>query len=48
MDFMYKRESKQIPNYNIYKNIFDYIDIKIWFFFDINEWNNIFGKVSGK
>ena len=45
---MYKRESKQIPNYTILKSTFDFIDMKKNGFIDINEWNNTFGNVSGK
>ena len=45
---LYTKENKQIPNYVIFKNCFDYIDLRKDGVIDLVEWCNAFSKVNGK
>ena len=45
---MYKREDRQMPNFALLKNTFDYIDLRKDGYIDMNEWTNSFGRNVGK
>ena len=45
---LYTKENKQIPNFVILKNCYDYIDLRKDGILDIVEWCNVFSKVSGQ
>ena len=44
---IYKRESKQCPNYPMMKYVYDFIDIRKDGIIDINEWNKVFAITEG-
>ena len=44
---MYQREGRQLPNYNLMKYIYDYIDIRKDGVIDLNEWNKVFAQSEG-
>ena len=44
---LYLREKRPVPNYNIMKYIYDYIDIRKDGIIDLNEWNKIFAQSEG-
>jgi len=44
---LYLRENRPVPNYNIMKYIYDYIDIRKDGIIDLNEWNKIFAQSEG-
>ena len=45
---LYTKENKQIPNFAMIKNCFDYIDLRKDGLLDLVEWSNVFGNLSGK
>jgi Ca2+-binding EF-hand superfamily protein len=44
---LYLREKRPVPNYNIMKYVYDYIDIRKDGIIDLNEWNKIFAQSEG-
>ena len=44
---MYKREGRQLPNYNLMKYIYDFIDVRKDGVIDLNEWNKVFAQSEG-
>ena len=44
---LYSREQRPLPNYNIMKCIYDYIDVRKDGVIDLNEWNKVFAQSEG-
>ena len=44
---IYSREQRPVPNYNIMKYVYDYIDVRKDGVIDLNEWNKIFAQSEG-
>ena len=45
---LYKREEREIPNFALLKNTYDFIDLKKDGLIDMVEWTNAFGNMKGK
>ena len=45
---LYKKDEKEVPNFTLIKNTFDYIDLRKDGIIDYNEWNKAFSMVNGK
>ena len=45
---LYKKDEKEVPNFTLIKNTFDYIDLRKDGIIDYSEWNKAFSMVNGK
>jgi len=45
---LFQKETRPLPNFNLIKSAFDYVDIKKDGLIDLNEWQRAFAAVGVK